>query len=224
MTLKRELRIYVLESKYEFLKLVRMPMYVVFTLLFPLMFYVFFGLAMRTGQPEGTMSMSVYLLGTYGTFGIIGVSLFGFGVGVAVERGLGWLQVKRASPMPPLAHLFSRVAVCILFSIVLIAAMFTLGVVFGHVRMPLAQWLTLGSVLVAGCVPFCAVAPRRSLTERTQLLRTISHRLGGSMYDHPRTHRQSGAREHRSTSAFARSRAAELTARRREKSMDRSRG
>jgi ABC-2 type transport system permease protein len=157
MTFKRKLRVYVLESKYEFLKLVRMPMYVVFTLLFPLMFYIFFGLAMRTSQPEGTMSMSVYLLGTYGTFGIIGVSLFGFGVGVAVERGLGWLQVKRASPMPPLAHLFSRVAVCVAFSIVLIAAMFGLGATFGGVRMPWTQWLTLGFTLVAGCIPFCAM-------------------------------------------------------------------
>jgi len=157
MKLSRRLRIYVLESKYEFLKYIRMPMYVVFTLLFPLMFYAFFGLAMRANQPEGIMSMSVYLLGTYGTFGIIGVSLMGFGVGVAVERGLGWLQVKRASPMPPLAHLFARVAVCIAFSIVLIAALFMMGVVFGHVRMALTQWLTLGGVLVAGCIPFCAM-------------------------------------------------------------------
>jgi ABC-2 type transport system permease protein len=157
MKFNRRLRVYVLESKYEFLKLVRMPMYVVFTLLFPLMFYAFFGLAMRTNQPLGGMSMSVYLLGTYGTFGIIGVSLFGFGVGVAIERGLGWLQVKRASPMPPLAHLFSRVAVCIAFSVVLIVALFTMGAVFGGVRMPLTQWLTLGSVLVAGCIPFCAL-------------------------------------------------------------------
>jgi ABC-2 type transport system permease protein len=157
MKFSRKLRVYMLESKYEFLKLVRMPMYVVFTLLFPLMFYVFFGLALRSQQPEGGMSMSVYLLGTYGTFGIIGVSLFGFGVGVAVERGLGWLQVKRASPMPPLAHLFSRVAVCLVFSAVLIAAMFGLGVAFGGVRMPWTQWLTLGGRLVAGCIPFCAM-------------------------------------------------------------------
>jgi len=30
---------------------------------------------------------------------VIGATLYAFGVGVAVERGLGWLQVKRASPI-----------------------------------------------------------------------------------------------------------------------------
>src|SRR5207302_968859 len=102
------------------------------------MFYVFFGLLMGRNAPPGQMSLATYLLGTYGAFGIIGVALFGFGVGVAVERGLGWLQVKRASPMPPMAHLVARLVVCALFSIVLLALLFGLGVVFGGVRMPAA--------------------------------------------------------------------------------------
>ena len=47
---------------------------------------------------------ATYLIATFGTFGVMGASLFGTAAGLASERGLGWLQVKRASPMPPFAY------------------------------------------------------------------------------------------------------------------------
>ena len=39
-------RVYLLEARSEFLKLARMKSYAISTILFPLMFYCFFGLAM----------------------------------------------------------------------------------------------------------------------------------------------------------------------------------
>ena len=96
------LTIYFKEAKYEFLKSLRYPMYSVSTMLFPIMFYVLFGLVMGK-QMIGGVRTTVYLLAAYGTFGVMGASLFGFGAGVAMERGYGWLQVKRASPMPPIS-------------------------------------------------------------------------------------------------------------------------
>ncbi len=157
MTLARTVRIYALESKYEFLKLMRMRSYVLFTLMFPLMFYIFFGIAMGRAHPDGGMSMATYLLGTYGTFAVVGVSLFGFGVGIAVERGLGWLQLKRASPMPPLAGIFARLAVCVMFSAIVIAALFVLGFAFGGVRLPARECEALAATLIAGVFPFCTL-------------------------------------------------------------------
>ena len=87
------------EAKYEFLKNLRFPMYSVSTLVFPLMFYVLFGLVMGK-QMIGHVTTTLYLIPAYGTFGVMGASLFGTAAGLASERGLGWLQVKRASPMP----------------------------------------------------------------------------------------------------------------------------
>jgi len=151
-------RIYFLEAKTEFLKLVRMRAYVVFTILFPLMFYCFFGLAMGT-QTAGfhLPPMARYLLATYGAFAVMGVTLYAFGVGVAVERGLGWLQVKRASPMPRGAYFFAKFAVSLAFSGIVVALLFGLGAAFGGVRMPAAQWLGLYGTLLAGSAPFCAL-------------------------------------------------------------------
>ncbi len=149
---------YWMEAKCEFLKTARMRSYSVSTILFPLMFYCFFGLAMgRQQMPGMAMPMAHYLLATYGAFGVMGAALYAFGVGIAVERGLGWLEVKRASPMPPAAYFLAKAAVSLAFGAIVIALLFTLGALFGGVRMPAAQWLLMGGTLVAGGLPFCAL-------------------------------------------------------------------
>ena len=148
-------RIYVLESRYELLKLLRLPMYLVPTLVFPVMFYLLFGVAFRR-PGSGAFDMATYLIATYGAFGVMNASLFGFGVGVAMERGQGWMLFKRATPMPPLAWLGGRLTACVLCSALMVACLFTVAAVAGGVRMPAAQWLSLAGVLVAGALPFSA--------------------------------------------------------------------
>jgi ABC-2 type transport system permease protein len=150
-------RVYWMETKSEFFKLVRMKQYAISTVLFPLMFYAFFGLSMGTQHISGSITMAKYLLATYGAFAIVAATIYAFGIGVAVERGLGWLDVKRASPMPPAAYFLAKAAVATAFGAIVVAMLFTLGAVFGDVRMPAAQWLTLGGALVAGAIPFCAL-------------------------------------------------------------------
>lgn len=146
-----------LEIRYEFLKLWRTPAYVIFTLMFPLMFYIFFGVLMGRRMSGSGPSMAAYLVGTYGAFGVIGVSLFGFGVSLAVERGLGWLQLKRASPMPPLSYLAAKAVVAMLFSAMMVALLFGLAIGFGDVRMSLGQWAGVALALVFGSLPFCVL-------------------------------------------------------------------
>ena len=148
-------RIYALEAKYELLKMMRLPMYAIPTLAFPLMFYLLFGVAMG-GRQAGPVSMATYLLATYGAFGLMGVALFGFGVGIAVERGQGWLLFKRATPMPAAAYFAGKLAMVLLFGVVLTTALFALGATAGEVRMPAGQWVALAGVLIAGALPFGA--------------------------------------------------------------------
>ena len=86
-------RIYALEAFYEFLRVLRMPAFAVPTLAFPLVFYVMFALVLP-GQ-WGGFQKATYLFATYGVFGVIGPAMFGFGVGLAMERQQGWLELKR---------------------------------------------------------------------------------------------------------------------------------
>jgi len=151
------LRIYALEARAECLKLLRMPAFAVPSVAFPWVFYILFGLAFGGGRAAGPTTMATYLLATYGAFGVIGVSLFGFGVGVATERGQGWMLLKRASPMPPGAYFAAKTVMALAFSTVIVLGLFALGGAFGGVALPTGRWLLLAVTLVAGAVPFCAL-------------------------------------------------------------------
>ena len=142
------MRTYALEAKYEFLKLLRMPGYAVPSIAFPAMFYLLFGVLVRRGAVGG-ISMPTYLIATYGAFGVIGASLFGFGVGVAIERGQGWMMLKRASPMPPMAFFVAKLAMCAIFAAAVFCTLAGLGVTIGQVRLPTDAWFRLGTTLVA---------------------------------------------------------------------------
>lgn len=148
------LRIYRLESTYELLKLLRLPAFAVPTLAFPWLFYVLFGLAM--GGSAGSLPFSSYLLATYGVFGVVGAALLGIGVGVAGERGQGWLLAKRATPMPFSAWLFAKIAAALVMALIVVMGLCALAAIFGGVRLPTAGWLQLTAVLVVGTLPFCA--------------------------------------------------------------------
>jgi ABC-2 type transport system permease protein len=148
-------RIYALEARYELMKLIRLPAYMVPTLAFPLVFYLLFGVALRRGS--GPFDVATYLVATYGAFGVMNAALFGFGVGTAVERGQGWMLFKRATPMPPFAWFAGKLAACMLFGAFMVACLFTLAATAGGVRLAAGQWLSLAGVLVAGTVPFAAL-------------------------------------------------------------------
>jgi ABC-2 type transport system permease protein len=150
------IRIYLLEARSEFLKFARLKTYAMSVILFPLMFYCFFGL-MMPGSVHSSTPMARYLIASYGAFAVMGSSLYAFGVGVAVERGLGWLEVKRASPMPIGAWFFAKAAVSVAFGAVVVLLLFALGAGFGGVRMTSSQWLLTFLCLVAGAAPFCAL-------------------------------------------------------------------
>jgi ABC-2 type transport system permease protein len=150
------LRICLKEAKYEFLKNLRIPRYSLSVTLFPLMFYVLFGLVMGN-QKIGGVNVAAYLIATYGVFGVMGASLFGTAAGLAAERGLGWLEVKRASPMPPFAYFLAKVVMSTIFSSGVVLLLLALGIIFGGVRLPVAETAKLVGTLIAGSLPFCAM-------------------------------------------------------------------
>jgi ABC-2 type transport system permease protein len=156
-SLVHTLTIYLLEAKYEFLKYLRLPVYAMSTILFPVMFYVLFGLLMNPHGTVGSLGVSTYLLATYGTFGVMGASLFANGAGIAAERGLGWMQVKRASPMPPFAYFVAKFAVSMIFGGIVLCLLLLLGTLFGGVHIPIRDAAILIGTLVIGALPFCAL-------------------------------------------------------------------
>src|SRR5215472_3522537 len=149
--------IYLKETQYEFLKNLRLRVYTLSVLSFPIMFYILFGLVLNAHEAIGGTGVPTYLIATYGTFGVMGASLFGTAAGLSSDRGLGWLQVKRASPMPPFAYFAAKVVTSMVFSTIIVLALFALGIALGGVRMPISMFAQLLGTLAVGSLPFSAM-------------------------------------------------------------------
>ena len=147
------LNIFLLEAKTETLRLLRTPGFSIPTLLFPIMFYTFFGILFSRNAD----TIPTYLMITYTVFGVIGPALFSFGVGIAIERGQGWFDLKEVSAMPASAYIVSRISVTFIFAILIIILLFSMGAVFGNVKLMLGQWVSLALIFVIGSLPFCAI-------------------------------------------------------------------
>ena len=144
---------YVYEAKYEFLRVLRNPSFAIPSLMFPPLFYLLFGLLLN----RSSSNAAHYLFATYSVFGVMAPSLFGFGVGVAIERERGWLSLKRVAPMPPGAYLLAKMAMAALFALIIFCVLALMAYGLGGVRLDAWQWLTLGSIAVFGVLPFCAL-------------------------------------------------------------------
>ncbi|MDE2664169.1 MAG: ABC transporter permease [Gemmatimonadota bacterium] len=154
-TLARRGRIYVLEARYQFLMVLREPAFAIPTLLFPLIFYLFFGVVM--GGRGFSVAAPTYMLATYSVFGVLGPSLFGFGAGLATERDSGALLLKRTTPMPAAAYLLAKVGMALTFGAAVVLGIFFTGAYGAGVMLYRWQWFALAGVVLAGVIPFCAL-------------------------------------------------------------------
>ena len=151
-------QVYRSEAHYEFLRVLRAPSFAVPTLLFPVVFYLMFAVLM-SGRWNGFDKAS-YLLATFCTFGVVGPALFGFGVGLAIERAQGLLQLKRASPMPVSAYFIGKIVMSLLFALIVLLLLSGVAFAFGGVSMPAARWLLLWATMLAGTLEKWASKPR----------------------------------------------------------------
>jgi ABC-2 type transport system permease protein len=150
------LRLFANETKYEFLKLWRAKSFSLAVIGFPVMFYALFGIANR-GNYDGGTAVSKYMLAGYCCFGMIGAALFGIGVGLGSERAAGWLELKRASPMPPMAYLVAKCITAQAFGAIIVGVLVGVAVAFGGVRLSVGELAGLLGMAVVGTVPFAAM-------------------------------------------------------------------
>jgi ABC-2 type transport system permease protein len=141
-----------LEAWYEVLRAFREPAFAIPSLAFPVVFYGLFAVVL-----PGTASKATYMFATYAVFGAIGPALFGFGVGMAMERAQGWLDLKRVAPMPTGAYFFAKIFMSLLFASVIYLLLSIVAIGFGGVKISFASWLLLLLVLLVGVLPFVAL-------------------------------------------------------------------
>jgi ABC-2 type transport system permease protein len=149
------LRIFLLEAHSEFLRLLRAPAFVVPTIAFPLLFYVLFGVLL--GPVHSDPEAARRALASFVVLGTMAPGLFAIGVTLALDRENGLLELKRALPMPRGAYLAAKIAMAMLFAVIVSLLLMTTAAVVAKVVLTLADWGLLFVLAVLGVVPFCAI-------------------------------------------------------------------
>jgi ABC-2 type transport system permease protein len=149
-------RIFRKESRYEFVKLMRTRSFSLATIGFPVMFYVIFGIANRHAY-DGSVHMAKYMLAGYACFGLIGAALFGIGVGLASDLAAGWLELKRASPMPVSAYLFAKCSSAVAFGLIIVSILTIIGTSFGDVRLSASELVKMLGITIVGSISFASM-------------------------------------------------------------------
>ena len=155
MNNSRVLAAYLGDIRVEFLKMLRTPAFAIPTVLFPLMFYMLFGLIM--GGARGNPEQELGSLARFAVFGTMAPGLFGFGVSLAIEREKGLLTFRQALPAPPGGYLLARMITAMSFVAISMILLLTLAFAAGKAPLPVGQAILFFFVNVFGVLPFCAI-------------------------------------------------------------------
>jgi ABC-2 type transport system permease protein len=150
-------RAYLIEAKYECVRMLRAPAFAIPFLGLPVALYLlfavlFFGDALRT-DPKA----AVFIFTGFDVLGVMGPGLFGFGMTLALEREQGLLTLKRALPMPTGASLIAKLLMAMLFGAIVTVTMVAAAVSLGHLPISAGQSLGLAGINILGAAPFCAL-------------------------------------------------------------------
>ena len=84
----------------EVRRIARNTRFLIFTLLTPLVYYIFFVLAFGDRTSAQGISGKAFFLVSMAAFGVIGTALVSFAGRIAAERQRGWFRLLRTTPLP----------------------------------------------------------------------------------------------------------------------------
>lgn len=153
--LRFTLRILALETRADLSRLLRTPAFSVPTLLFPVMFYLLFGV--MTGAHNANPQIATQIFARFVVFGVMAPGLFGTGVTLAMDRERGLLELKRALPLPSGIYLAAKLITAMLLSGCTAILLMLFAATLGHVVLLTTQWGALLILAIIGVLPFCAI-------------------------------------------------------------------
>jgi ABC-2 type transport system permease protein len=142
--------------------------FLVYTIGFPVGFYVIFA-GVFGGGSSATNQYAAHYMVSMALYAIMGTGLTGVGARIAFERTQGWTRYLALTPMRPAAYLAVKVGSAILLTIPVIAMVMLAGLLVGGVRLPLGDWLALVPLLWCASLPFTALGIAIGYTLRDEV-------------------------------------------------------
>jgi ABC-2 type transport system permease protein len=144
------------QTRGEFLKLWRSPIFSLFSLAMPVMFYLFFGVQYAQTVEQG-VNIGAYVLASLAAYAVANVMLYSFGIGVAIDRGRKFDVLMRATALRPSATMLAKLLTGVAFALLALLVLFAFATVVGGLRMETGRWITLTWRLLLGSIPFLAL-------------------------------------------------------------------
>ena len=135
----------------------RIPAFSLTSLALPVLFFTFFGLPFARQTLANGVSLGAFLLASFAAYAVGSIMVYGFGIGVATERGMKVDLLMRATPVPPTIVILAKVLNALVFSGISIVVLIVYGVLVGGVRQDLTVWIVMIVRLLAGSLPFIAL-------------------------------------------------------------------
>ncbi|HEY6348843.1 MAG TPA: ABC transporter permease [Candidatus Angelobacter sp.] len=189
----RLLRAYLVEAKYEFVRMLRTPAFSMPFLGLPVLLLLLFGVVLFGSAIRSNQDAGKFLFTAFAILGMMGPGMFGFGMGVAIEREQGLLKLKRALPMPPAAYLLAKMLMSMLFGMIVMATMVAAGLTLVNLSLSFAQVLKVAVACIIGTLPFSAIGlfigvwtTGRSAPAFVNLVYQVMMHLSGLFYPLPK--------------------------------------
>jgi ABC-2 type transport system permease protein len=146
-------RVLLAQTRSELLTRWRLPAFSATTLLLPVVLYSFFGLPLVGRTTARGLDVGLVVLTSFAAYAVGQVMVYGFGIGVAVERGQRIDVLLRATPLPPGVYLAAKVVVAALFALLAVLVLFAYAAVVGGIRVGPDVWASVTARLLVGSLP-----------------------------------------------------------------------
>lgn len=144
-------------TRFELLRTFRNKRFLLFSLGFPLVLYLFIALPGRGEHDFGGtgIDLPLYYMVGLASFGTM-MAMVSSGARIAGERQTGWTRQLRITPLSTRAYFRAKVVTAYAMAATTIVVLYAAGVAVG-VRMPAGEWLQMTALLLLGLLPFAAL-------------------------------------------------------------------
>jgi ABC-2 type transport system permease protein len=172
--------------KLEIRRLLRNRRTIIITLIFPVFFYLVFGLNQSySSDKAGHGNIAAFVLISLGLYGAVFSATFG-GAMVSIERAQGWSRQLRLTPLSPVAYIAMKVITALVLGAGSVGVLFIIGAVTGKASMPPYLWVVSGLSVWIGSLVFAAfglfmgyLLPQENVMQLMSLLLTLLSFAGG---------------------------------------------
>jgi ABC-2 type transport system permease protein len=148
---------YMAEIRCEFARTLRNPAIAIPVFVMPVALYLLLAGVIFADGVNKDASLGIYLFGSFAVMGVTMPALYGISAGLALDREMGLLRLKRAQPAPVGAWLVAKIAAGVVFGVVSYLPILAAALLTGKLPLAPPAIAAMSLALIAGAIPFCAL-------------------------------------------------------------------